>query len=125
MLGVFRGVADSPAGGGNVAAGAFDRVAGRDQQGGRGGGHRLGQRLQTAIRLELLADPLARDSGRAVVVENRAGGGGRVAAEALAREAADGSVAMPAPNVVSGFFPHIYSRLPFDPLADLAPVTIR
>jgi tripartite-type tricarboxylate transporter receptor subunit TctC len=77
------------------------------------------------IIARLLADPLQRDLGRPVVVENRAGGGGRVAAEALAREAAtDGSVAMLAPNVVTGFFPFLYARLPFDPLVDLAPVTM-
>jgi tripartite-type tricarboxylate transporter receptor subunit TctC len=72
----------------------------------------------------LLAEPLQRDLGRAVIVENRPGGGGRIAAEALAREATDGSVAMLAPNVVTGFFPFLYARLPFDPMADLAPVTM-
>jgi tripartite-type tricarboxylate transporter receptor subunit TctC len=78
------------------------------------------------IIARLVAEPLQREAaGRAVVVENRAGGGGRIAAEALARDAVtDGSVAMLAPNVVTGFFPHIYARLPFDPLADLAPVTM-
>lgn len=62
--------------------------------------------------------------GRPVVVENRAGGGGRIAAEALARMPGDGSAIMMAPIVVPVFFPFLYANLPFDPLKDIAPVAM-
>lgn len=77
------------------------------------------------IIARLVAAPMQRAGGGPVIVENRAGGGGRIAAAAVAAAAvADGSVATLAPSVVTGFFPHIYRNLPFDPLADLAPVTM-
>jgi len=72
----------------------------------------------------LLAEPMATRLGRPVVVENRAGGGGRVAAEALARAPGDGEVLMAAPIVVPVFFPFLYARLPFDAATDIAPVAM-
>ncbi len=72
----------------------------------------------------LLAEPLAQRLQRPVVVENRAGGGGRVAAEALARAPGDGEMLMAAPIVVPVFFPFLYAHLPFDPGADIAPVAM-
>lgn len=72
----------------------------------------------------LLAERVQAGTGRPLVVENRAGGGGRIAAEVLAQAPADGSVVMAAPIVVSAFFPFIYRTLTFDPLRDLAPVTM-
>ncbi|MBP0493866.1 Bug family tripartite tricarboxylate transporter substrate binding protein [Pararoseomonas indoligenes] len=63
-------------------------------------------------------------TGQPVMVENRAGAGGLVAAEALTTSPPDGSVLMAAPIVVSAFFPFVHKRLTFDPLKDLAPVTM-
>lgn len=72
----------------------------------------------------LLAERAAALGGRPVVVENRAGAGGLVAAEALAQAPGDGGVLMLAPIVVSAFFPFLHRRLSFDPLRDLAPVAM-
>lgn len=72
----------------------------------------------------LVAEPMAQRLGRPVVVENRGGGGGRVAAEALARAPGDGEWLMAAPIVVPVFFPFLYDRLPFDPATDIAPVAM-
>jgi len=72
----------------------------------------------------LIAEPMAQRLGRPVIVENRGGGGGRVAAEALARAPGDGEWLMAAPIVVPVFFPFLYDRLPFDPAADIAPVAM-
>jgi tripartite-type tricarboxylate transporter receptor subunit TctC len=63
-------------------------------------------------------------AGQLVVVENRPGAGSLVAAEALAQSPPDGTVLMAAPIVVSAFFPFIHQRLNFDPLKDLAPVSM-
>jgi tripartite-type tricarboxylate transporter receptor subunit TctC len=72
----------------------------------------------------LLAEPMAARLGRPVLVDNRAGGGGRIAAEALARSPGDGDVLMAAPIVVPVFFPYLYANLPFDVAADIAPVAM-
>ena len=71
----------------------------------------------------LLAERLQSSGTRAVIVDNRAGGGGRVAAEMLAQAPGDGTTVMAAPIVVSVFFPFTHRSLAFDPLRDLAPLT--
>ncbi len=72
----------------------------------------------------LVAERLAPRLGAAVAVENRAGGGGRIAAEALAHAPGDGTMLMMAPIVVPVFFPVLSASLPFDPVADVAPVAM-
>jgi len=57
-----------------------------------------------------------------VVVENRPGAGGRLVAEAVKNAPADGSVLMLTPIVVTVLAPLVFSKLPYDPLADFAPV---
>src|SRR4051812_22524476 len=76
------------------------------------------------LMARLVAERLAPRLERPVVVENRPGGGSRVAAEALARAPGDGSFLMMAPIVVPVFFPFLYPSLAFDPLRDLAPVAM-
>lgn len=70
----------------------------------------------------LVAAALERRVGRRVTVENRPGGTGTAAGEALKIGAADGSVVafMPTPSLVAKLFMPSY---PFDPVADLAPIT--
>ncbi len=66
---------------------------------------------------------MARDLGQPVVVENRPGAGGNVGAEIVARSPADGYTLLYA--VASAFTanPHLYGKMPFDPLKDLVPVS--
>ncbi|WP_376099125.1 Bug family tripartite tricarboxylate transporter substrate binding protein [Roseomonas sp. CCTCC AB2023176] len=58
--------------------------------------------------------------GQTVVVENRPGGGGVVAAEAAARAPADGYTVLHVDNGIIGYNTALYSRLPYDPDRDLA-----
>lgn len=61
---------------------------------------------------------------RVVVVENRTGAGGQIAASAVKAGAHDGSYLLLTPMAVMGVYPHTYKRLPYDPVADFAPVSI-
>jgi tripartite-type tricarboxylate transporter receptor subunit TctC len=56
------------------------------------------------------------------VIENRAGAGGRVAADLLKASPADGSVVMITPIVVPVLAPLVFSKLNYNPATDFAPV---
>jgi len=74
------------------------------------------------LAARLLADRIKDDLKQTVVVENRPGAGGRLVAEAVKNAPADGSVVMLTPIVVTVLAPMVFSKLPYDPLADFAPV---
>ena len=74
------------------------------------------------IAARLLADRMKDDLKQSVVVENRPGAGGRIVAEAIRNAPADGSVLMLTPIVVTVLAPMVFSKLPYDPIADFAPV---
>jgi tripartite-type tricarboxylate transporter receptor subunit TctC len=81
-----------------------------------GGGHDSMARM--------VAEKLAVRLGQSVIVENRAGANGRIGAEIVARAAPDGHTilfASPAEIVIA---PIAYERMPYDPMKDLAPVTL-
>ena len=69
-----------------------------------------------------VAQVWSEESGQSVIVENQAGAGSLIAAQNVARAKPDGHTLLLAPVVVPAFFPHIYKKLSFDPLADLLPV---
>lgn len=60
----------------------------------------------------------------AAVVENKPGAGGRIALEALKGAPTDGSVLTLSPFSCTSIYPHIYSRLSYDPAKDFVPVSI-
>jgi tripartite-type tricarboxylate transporter receptor subunit TctC len=74
----------------------------------------------------ILADKLRGPLGRPVIVENKPGAGGRLAAEALKNSAPDGLTYMVAPNATGVFQALLYpvSVLKYDLLNDLAPVAV-
>jgi tripartite-type tricarboxylate transporter receptor subunit TctC len=74
------------------------------------------------IAARLLADRIKDELRQPVVVENRPGAGGRLVAEAVKNAPADGSVLMLTPIVVTVLAPMVFSKLPYDPIADFAPV---
>lgn len=76
------------------------------------------------ILARLVADHLSRRLGQAVVVDNRAGAGGNIGAEAAATAAPDGYNLFWAQSATHGINPAIYKRLGFDPLRDFTPVAL-
>jgi tripartite-type tricarboxylate transporter receptor subunit TctC len=67
---------------------------------------------------------LAESFGQPFVVENRAGAAGNLAAEVVARAAADGYTLMLGSTGTNAVNPALYANLPFDPLRGLAPVSV-
>ena len=61
--------------------------------------------------------------GQPVVVENRGGAGGTLAADAVAKAAPDGYTLLQNSITTHGVGPHLYSRLPYDPVKDFAAVS--
>ena len=76
----------------------------------------------TDIVARMVAQKLSVVWGQPVVVENRAGAGGNVGADLVAKSQADGYTLLMASGSIT-INPHIYKRMPFDTKKDLAPIT--
>jgi len=75
------------------------------------------------VLTRLIAEQVRIDTGMPIVVDNRPGGGGRIAAEYVAKAEPDGKTILSAPIVTTAFTPFVYKKLNFDPMKDLAPIT--
>jgi len=69
-----------------------------------------------------VAAPLQTSLGQTVVVENRAGSGGNIGGDAVAKSAPDGYTLLMSSGGMVSVNPHIYAKMPFDPAKDLVPV---
>ena len=74
------------------------------------------------IQARVVGQKLAERLGQPVVVENKAGAGGNIAAESVARSAPDGTTLLMSPAATLVINPAVYSKLPYDPVASFAPV---
>ena len=72
----------------------------------------------------LVADRMRLSLGVPVIVENKPGAGGMIAAEALKSAAPDGRTLMISPIAVTVFAPLTHTQLRYDPIKDFAPVSL-
>ena len=73
----------------------------------------------TDILGRLLAQQLTKDLGQNVIVENKGGAGGNIAAEFVAQSPADGYTIMLASGSMLTVNPNLYKRLPVNYSKDL------
>ena len=69
-----------------------------------------------------VADKLRESVGQPVIIENRPGAIGRIAAEAVKNAPPDGSMIMVMPIGPMAVVPHVYSNITYDPIKDFAAV---
>lgn len=75
----------------------------------------IGRYLGTKLQLRL---------GVPVVVDNKAGAGGVIAADYVAKAAPDGNTVLLATGGAISIAPHLNAKLTYDPLKDLAPIAL-
>lgn len=72
----------------------------------------------------LVSGKIGEALGQQVAVENRGGAGGTIAADAVAKAAPDGYTLLQNSITTHGIGPHLYARLPYDPVKDFTPVSM-
>lgn len=76
------------------------------------------------ILLRVLANDLGKRLGQTVVIENRPGAAGNIAAEAVAKSQPDGYTLFYGTNTTHAINPSLYPRLAFDHIKDFQPITL-
>jgi tripartite-type tricarboxylate transporter receptor subunit TctC len=76
----------------------------------------------TTIIARIIADKLSDALGRPIVVDNRGGAGGSIAARQVARSAPDGYTLLLAFSATLAISPSMFSNVGYDPRTDFAPI---
>ena len=79
---------------------------------------------ESDVIARLVVDRMRTSLGVPVIVENKPGAAGMLAAEALKNAAPDGRTLMIAPIAVTVFAPLTHTKLGYDPIKDFAPVSL-
>ena len=77
----------------------------------------------TDVVARLLAQKLTEAWGQSVIVENRAGAGGNIGADAVAKSPGDGYTLLMTSGSIVTANPHMYKAMPFDAARDLVAIT--
>ena len=78
----------------------------------------------TDLLARAVAPELSRAFGQQFIVDNRAGAGGNVGAEIVARSPPDGYTLLMGTVGTHGINRALYDKLPYDPIKDFAPITL-
>src|SRR5258708_14754361 len=70
----------------------------------------------------VMSSELSKMWNQSVLVENRTGAGGTIGTDFVAKAAPDGYTLLFAADASITIAPHLYSKLPYDPVRDLAPI---
>ena len=76
------------------------------------------------IIVRVVAPKLSEGLGQPVIIENRPGAQGIVSCEIVAKAAPDGATLLMGPSGPMTMNPALYSKLPYDPLRDFAPISM-
>jgi tripartite-type tricarboxylate transporter receptor subunit TctC len=76
------------------------------------------------VLARILGQQLNAELGQSVIVDNRPGAGGNVAAEIAVKQPADGYTLLVANNSILAANAFLYKRLSYNPLTDFAPITL-
>lgn len=74
------------------------------------------------IIARMLAQELQAEYNQPFVVDNKPGASGFIAAEFLTKSAPDGYTLMLTTNTVNSANPHLFKKLPYDPIKDFTPI---
>lgn len=78
----------------------------------------------TDVIARVAGEGMAQRLGQPVIVDNRAGAAGNIAAAAVARAAPDGQTILMATNNSHGANPALYANAGFDPVRDFTPIAL-
>jgi len=78
----------------------------------------------TDIIGRIVAQKLGERLGQTIVVENRAGAGGTIGADATAKAPADGYTLTLGTTSTHAIAPGVYSKLPYNPVTDFTPISL-
>jgi tripartite-type tricarboxylate transporter receptor subunit TctC len=76
------------------------------------------------VQVRIVADELAKALGQPVIVENKPGGSGALAAVDVAQAPPDGYTLIFGSVGTHAINASLYSKLPYDPVKDFAPLTL-
>lgn len=74
------------------------------------------------ILARIMSEPLAKNLGQQILIDNRPGGSGNVAAEATLKSPADGYTLMQGNSSTHAMNQYLYSKAHYDPIRDFKPV---
>src|SRR5258708_6401865 len=77
----------------------------------------------TDVTMRVMADRLTQMWGQAVLVDNKGGANGIIAAEAVMRAKPDGYTLLATSSMTHAGNPSLYEKLSYDPIKDFEPIT--
>ncbi|MFN2645435.1 MAG: Bug family tripartite tricarboxylate transporter substrate binding protein, partial [Burkholderiales bacterium] len=84
----------------------------------------IGPGAAADVLTRMVGEKLGPRLGQPIVIENRAGAGGNIAADAVAKSAPDGHTLLMASSSTHGANPSIYKGLPYDAIRDFTPIVL-